>query len=298
MERLPTLKQLQYLAAVTKAKHFGRAAAALGVTQSTLSAGLQELEEIIGAKVIDRSARQALLTPAGVQLTQLGGRILSELRDVLAEIREQAPPLSGTLRLGVIPTISAFLLPRLLPGLRSRYPKLKLYLIEAQTADLLAQLERGELDILLLALPCACEGESEVLARDDFLTALPRVHPLAKQKEITAEQLKQAKLLTLQDGHCLRDQILSACGLRVSGDERHAATSLHTLVQMVDNGLGITLLPQLAVRAGLLANSGLVTRPVQGRQAYRDIALLWRYGAPRSEEFRLLAKELRRLFRG
>lgn len=297
MERLPTLKQLQYLAAIARAQHFGRAAQQLGVTQSTLSAGLQELEEIVGTKVIDRSTRQAVLTPAGEALTQVGGQMLAELRDVLGHIREQAPPLSGALRLGVIPTISSFLLPRLLPGLRGRYPKLKLYLIEAQTADLLAQLERGELDVLLLALPCACEGESEVLARDDFVAVLPRTHPLAKQKEITPEQLKQAKLLTLQDGHCLRDQILSACGLRVSGDDRHAATSLHTLVQMVDNGLGLTLLPQLAVKAGLLANTSLITRPVRGRQAYRDIALLWRQGATRGEEFRLLAKELRKLLR-
>ncbi len=297
MERLPTLKQLQYLQAFAQFRHFGRAAQSLGVTQSTLSAGLQELEDIVGSPVIERSTRQATLTPAGETLTKCAAQMLANLRDVLTDIREQATPLSGSLRLGVIPTISAFLLPRLLPGLRQRYPSLKLYLIEAQTADLMEQLDRGELDILLLALPCICHGTSEVLARDDFVAVVPKTHPLAVETEVSASQLKQHSLLTLQDGHCLRDQILSACRFSSSGDDRHAATSLHTLVQMVDNGLGITLLPQLAIKAGLLNGTQLVTRPIAGRQAYRDLALLWRTGASRAEEFWLLAKEFKKLLK-
>lgn len=298
MERLPTIKQLQHLGALARTPHFGRAAAAIGITQSTLSASIRELEEVLGGPVVDRAGKQVRLTPLGEQVAAQAEELVGKLTALTISSREQAAPLSGTLRLGVIPTISPYLLPRLLPGLRQRYPRLKLYLIEDQTARLLAQQERGELDVLLLALPCDCVGEQVVLARDEFVVALRRDHALSNAKHISLAQLHQEKLLTLQDGHCLREQTLSACGLRSSGDERHAATSLLTLVQMADNGLGITLVPQLAVKAGLLGNTQLVTRPLESEKAYRDIALLWRMGAARSEEFRLLGAEFKKLFRG
>jgi LysR family hydrogen peroxide-inducible transcriptional activator len=298
MERLPTIKQLQHLGALARTPHFGRAASGIGITQSTLSASIRELEEVLGGPVVDRAGKQVRLTTLGEQVTAQAEKIVGELIALTRAAREQAAPLAGTLRLGVIPTISPYLLPRLLPGLRQRYPRLKLYLIEDQTARLLEQQERCELDVLLLALPCACPGEREVLTRDEFVTALRRDHPLASQKQISNSQLQAEKLLTLQDGHCLRDQILSACGLRSAGDERHAATSLLTLVQMVDNGLGITLVPNMAVKAGLLANTQLITRPLASGEAYRDIALHWRTGAVRRDEFRLLATEFKKLFRG
>jgi len=298
MERLPTIKQLQYLTVLARIAHFGRAAASIGITQSTLSASIRELEEILGSQVVDRAGKQVHLTPLGEHVAAQADKLLAELTTLTKESREQAAPLTGTLRLGVIPTISPYLLPRLLPGVRQRYPRLKLYLIEDQTANIVAQMERGELDVLLLALPCDCPGDRVVLSRDEFVVALRRDHPLAKQKHLSADALRTEKLLTLQDGHCLRDQILSACGLRTSGDERHAATSLMTLVQMVDNGLGITLVPQMAVKSGLLQNTQLVTRPISSELAHRDIALVWRAGSSRGEEFKLFASEFKKLFRG
>lgn len=296
MESLPSTRQLQHFSMLARVLHFGQAAQALGITQPSLSASIRELENLLGGPVVDRAGREVRLTALGQEVAQRTGRILAELADLSLAARQVSAPLTGSLRLGVIPTISAFLLPRLLPELRQRYPRLRAYLVEDQTNNLLDALARGELDVLMLALPCACEGESIVLGRDPFLLAMPRRHPLAKLKAVSTADLKDQKLLTLRDGHCLRDQVLSACGLRVSGDEQHAATSLHTLVQMVDNGLGLTLVPQLAVKAGLLQGTGLVTRPVVMGQGYRDIALLWRKGAARGPELQLLAKELRRLF--
>jgi LysR family hydrogen peroxide-inducible transcriptional activator len=297
MERLPTIRQLQHLSALAREQHFGRAAGRANVTQSTLSASIKELEDVLGGPVADRSGRQIHLTPLGKMIAEKSGRILADLTELAVVAREQAAPLGGMIRLGVIPTVSPFLLPRLLPGLRQRYPKLKVYLREDQTAHLLESLEQGELDVALLALPCDCTGETAVLARDRFVVALPKDHPLADVKSISAHELREAELLTLQDGHCLRDQVLQSCGLRPASGESYAATSLLTLVQMVDNGLGITLLPQMAVKAGILSGTGLVTRPAGSATAFRDIALLWRKGSARSGEMRLLATELKRLIR-
>ncbi len=297
MTRLPSTRQLQHLVRLAELQHFGKAADALGITQPTLSASIKELESILGGALIDRAGKMTRLTPMGEDVAQRAQKVVNDLCDLVESAGAQAQPLTGTLRLGVIPTISAFLLPRLLPALRQRYPQLKVYLIEDQTQRLLEIMNRGELDVVLLALPCDCEGESFVLSRDAFVAALRRDNPLAKNKTLSAKHLRGEKFLTLQDGHCLRDQALSACGLQTSGDDRHAATSLHTLVQMVDNGLGITLVPQMAVRAGLLEGTNLVTRPLDTATAYRDIALLWRKGAARSEELQLLGAELKRLFK-
>lgn len=297
MENYPTVKQLQHLVALARERNFGRAARAVSVTQSTLSASIRELELALGAPVAERGSRLFHLTPLGEQVVERAQIVLAELRELTLLAREQSEPLTGTLRLGVIPTISPFLLPRLLPGLRARYPRLKLFLREGQSADLVQQMEEGELDVLLLAKPYDCEGEFETLANDPFVVALRADHPLAKEKQLAPRTLRSEGVLTLQDGHCLKDQILSSCGLRAVGGEGFAATSLHTLVQMVDNGLGITLLPQMAIKAGILAGTKLVTRPVQGGVASRDIVLLWRKGSARADEFRLLSSQLRYLFR-
>lgn len=296
MNRLPSTRQLQHFIRLAELHHFGRAAESLGISQPTLSASIKELEAVLGGALVDRAGKSVRLTPLGEDAAVRAQNVVTALCDLVESATAQAVPLAGALRLGVIPTISAFLLPRLLPALRQRYPKLKVYLIEDQTQKLIEALGRGELDVLLLALPCTCEGENFVLARDVFVAAMRRDHPLAKKKTLGTKDLRGEKFLTLQDGHCLRDQTLSACGLRAPDDERHAATSLHTLVQMVDNGLGITLVPQMAVKAGLLQGTSLVTRPLEAALAYRDIALLWRKGAARQDEFLLLARELKRLF--
>jgi LysR family hydrogen peroxide-inducible transcriptional activator len=296
-EPLPTLKQLRHFAALAEHRHFGKAAAACFVTQSTLSASLKELEEILQAPLVDRTKRQVVLTPLGEEILGRARKLLEEARDLTLAAQTAREPLSGTVRLGVIPTIGPFLLPRILPGLRRDYPKLRLYLREEQTAPLVAQLHDGHLDVLLIALPWNCGNvESAVLFNDRFSLALPKTHPLARQRKVEAAAARKETLLLLEDGHCLRDHALSACRI---GAKPHAeafeATSLPTLVQMAANGLGVTLLPELAVDAGILVGSNLVTRPLAVDEPWREIALVWRKGTGRREEFQLLAKEIRKL---
>jgi LysR family hydrogen peroxide-inducible transcriptional activator len=297
METLPTLKQLRHLVALADHGHFGKAAEACRVTQSTLSASLKELEAVLEAPLVDRTNRRLAFTALGEEIVERARRLIEETEALARTARAAREPLTGTVRLGVIPTIGPFLLPRILPGLRARWPQLKLYLREDQTDALLQQLHGGRLDALVLALPYDCGNvETAVLFEDPFSVAVRRNHPLAAAERITAEDLQAEPLLLLQDGHCLRDHALSACRL---GQKPHLesfeATSLHTLVQMVDNGLGITLLPRLALDAGILKGTGLVARPIAADRPARDIALAWRKGTRRREEFQLLAEEIKRL---
>jgi LysR family hydrogen peroxide-inducible transcriptional activator len=210
------------------------------------------------------------------------------LWDLVSFTTASREPLSGTLRMGTIPTIGPFLLPRVLPSLRQAYSRLRLYLVEDLTERLIESLHRGELDVVLLALPYDCgAGETVILFADPFVVGLPRDHLLAKERRVKPERF------LLKDGHCLRDHALAVCRLadrRLT--EGFEATSLPTLVQMVDNGLGTTLLPTLAVDAGLLLGTNLVTRPLLTNEAVRKIGLVWRRGTGRRNEFRLLAKEL------
>jgi LysR family hydrogen peroxide-inducible transcriptional activator len=201
------------------------------------------------------------------------------------------------LRMGVIPTIGPFLLPRLMPALRGAFPRLKLYLREDTTANLADRLNANRLHVLLLALPCDCAGaEAMPVARDAFMVALPPNHRLADEEQIAPAALATERLLLLEDGHCLRDQALAVCGL-LAGDrggdqDGFAATSLHTLVQMVASGLGVTLLPRLAVAAGIVEGTGLVLRPLAGAGAWRTLGLAWRPNAPRSADYRALGSHL------
>jgi LysR family hydrogen peroxide-inducible transcriptional activator len=294
MASLPTLRQLRHLVALADHGHFGRAAASVAVTQSTLSASIKELEALLEAALVDRTRRQVVLTPLGRQTVERARRILEDTEALALAARAQREPLTGTLRMGVIPTIGPYLLPAVLPGLRRSYRGLQLYLIEDLTPRLLEQLHVGQLDTVLLALPYDCGNvESAPLFDDRFLLALPPDHPLAKERRIDPERLRSEEVLLLRDGHCLREHALSFCNL---ADRRRTeafeATSLPTLVQMVDNGLGITPLPELAVDAGLLRGTSLVTRPLAAEEPGREIALVWRRGTGRREEFLLLAKEL------
>jgi LysR family hydrogen peroxide-inducible transcriptional activator len=291
---LPTLRQLRHLVALADHGHFGRAADAVAVTQSTLSASIKELEAVLEAALVDRTRRRVVLTPLGGQMVERARRILADTEALALAARAQREPLSGTLRMGVIPTIAPYLLPPVLPGLRLSYRGLRLYLVEDLTPRLLEQLHAGQLDVVLLALPYDCGNvESAALFGDRFLMALPPDHPLARERRIDPERLRSAEVLLLRDGHCLREHALSVCHL---ADRRRTeafeATSLPTLVQMVDNGLGITVLPELAVEAGLLRGTSLVTRPLAAEEPGREIALVWRRGTGRREEFLLLAREL------
>src|SRR5262249_26059438 len=220
-------------------------------------------------------------------------KIINLVQELTEATRATRDPLSGTLRMGSIPTVGPYLLPRVLPGLRRVYGRLKLYLVEDLSARLIEAVHQGRLDVVLLALPYDCGAvETSILFDDPLLVALPRQHGLAKEVRVRPQHLSNEDLLLLKDGHCLREHALSACNF---ADRRRIedfeATSLPTLVQMVDNGLGITLLPALAVEAGLVLGTGLVIRPLIDNQT-RKIGLVWRSGTGRRDEFRLLAKEI------
>jgi LysR family hydrogen peroxide-inducible transcriptional activator len=292
MENLPTVRHLRHLIALAEHEHFGRAAEACFVTQSTLSASIKEFESLLEAPLVDRTKRTVVLTPLGVETVERARKVIGELEGLTRAVRATREPLCGTLRLGAIPTISPYLLPKVLPGLRRSYGQLKLYLVEDQTARLVEALHEGRIDVAVLALPYECGAvEVESLFDDPLVAALPSWHPLAGQASVAPEMLLE-DLLLLKDGHCLRDHALSACGMVGRLTEGFEATSLPTLVQMIDNGLGTTLLPMLAVEAGLLNGTDLVTRPLRSDSATREIGLVWRQGTGRASEFRLLAKEL------
>ena len=292
---LPTIKQLQYLVALHEQGHFGRAAEACFVSQSTLSAGIRELESLLGVTLVERSRRVVRFTPLGESVVAKAHRLLREAEELSALVQASGKPLSGELRMSVIPTIAPFLLPRILPRLRRERPALKLFLREETSGDAIESLHHGRADCVLLALPFATgEVDHEHICNDRLLVAFPKDEPRDPPAEIPPGMIDEGRLLLLEDGHCLRDHALAACNrpeLRASATM--IGTSLHTLVQMVDNGLGLTMLPQMAVDAGILKDTQIVTRPLETDTASREIALVWRKNSPRADEFRLLAKELR-----
>jgi LysR family hydrogen peroxide-inducible transcriptional activator len=288
---LPTPQQLRYLVTLAETGHFGRAASACAVSQSTLSAGILALERLLDAQILDRGAlKHAVFTPLGLELVGKARVALGALA-ALGEAADAArAPMSGPLRLGIIPTIGPFLLPRLMPALREVYPALKLFLREDQTERLLDQLEGGHLDVLILAEPCACGGaETLAVAQDEFLAALPKGHPLAARASVAVAALAAERFLLLEDGHCLRDQVLATCGTGLGRNAEFAATSLHTLIQMVAGGLGVTLVPQLAVLAGITEGAEVELRRLEGAGGWRTLALAWRPGSARAAEYRALA---------
>jgi LysR family hydrogen peroxide-inducible transcriptional activator len=290
MTPLPTPQQLRYLVTLAETGHFGRAASACAVSQSTLSAGILVLERQLQAQILDRSAgKHVVFTTLGHELVAKARQALAAL-NALAEAADAArSPMTGPLRVGLIPTIGPFLLPRLMPQLRAHYPALRLFLREDQTEHLLDQLGSGQLDVLLLAEPCACAGvETLAVMRDEFLAAVPKDHPLALRETIPVAALTSERLLLLEDGHCLRDQVLATCGPNAMRSADFAATSLHTLIQMVAGGLGVTLVPRLAVAAGITTGTDVVLRRLEGAGGWRTISLAWRPNSPRAAEYRTL----------
>lgn len=291
----PTLKQLQYLVALKDHGHFGRAAEACFVTQSTLSAGLRELESLIGITLVERTRRVVRFTPLGLRIAEKAQRVLREAEELGDLARAAGKPLSGDLRMGVIPTIAPFLLPRILPKLRSAWPDLKLYLREETTGAACDSLHRGHLDCVLLALPYHCgDIESVDLFLDRLFVAYQAGEMDGPAPAIAAGEIDERRLLLLEDGHCLKDHVLAACNRpELRAEAAMLGTSLHTLVQMVDNGLGVTLLPAMALEAGILENTNVVAKPLSADHPARRIALAWRRGSPREKEFNLLADALR-----
>lgn len=294
MAHPPTLRQLRHLVALHETGHFGRAAQASHVTQSTLSASVKELENVLGVPLVDRTSRRVAFTPLGLATVERARRLLVGADELVQFAKAAAEPLAGPLRLGVIPTIGPFFLPAALPRLRRRFPRLRLYLREELTDRLLERLEGGELDVALVALPYdAGNVDTMVLFDDAFALACRKDHRLAQARTVRARDLAGEPLLLLEEGHCLRGHALSACHLPGRGGGTVLeATSLHTLVQMVEGGLGVTLLPELAVRGGILRGTSLVTRPLAEPSESREIALVWRRATQREREFRLLGDEL------
>lgn len=294
---LPTLKQLQYLVALEEHGHFGKAAEATFVTQSTLSAGIRELESLLGLMLVERTRRVVRFTPLGTKIVDKAHRILREAEELAEMARSAGKPLAGDLRMSVIPTIAPFLLPKLLPALRNQYPELKLYLREEASAAACEALHHGQVDCVLLALPfTAGDVEKAKLFDDGLYVAFPKDDPSDPPDYISPDLIDESKLLLLVDGHCLKDHVLAACNrpeLRASATM--IGTSLHTLVQMVDNHLGVTIIPEMAVKAGLLNSTQVQARPLRAEHASREIALVWRTNSPRREEFELLATALRAL---
>jgi LysR family transcriptional regulator, hydrogen peroxide-inducible genes activator len=290
---LPTLKQLHYLVALADHGHFGKAAEASFVTQSTLSAGLRELESLIGVVLVERNRRVVRFTALGERIVAKARRVVREAEELGEMVRAAEKPLSGELRMGVIPTIAPFLLPRILPRLRSDWPQLKLFLREETSAAACESLNRGRLDCVLLALPFGCgDVESAALFDDRLFVAYPGGEILPET--MTPAMIDETRMLMLEDGHCLKDHALSACNRpEMRAEATMLGTSLHTLVQMVDNGLGVTILPEMAISAGILNGTNITARPLDTEHPSRQIALVWRKASPRGKEFSLFADVLK-----
>ncbi|NJR80198.1 hydrogen peroxide-inducible genes activator [Sphingomonas corticis] len=294
---LPTLKQLQYLVALKDQGHFGRAAEACFVTQSTLSAGLRELETLIGVTLVERTRRVVRFTPLGERIAAKARTVLREAEELGDMARAAGRPLSGEMRMSVIPTIAPFLLPRILPRLRRDYPDLKLFLREEPSGPACEALHNGRADCVLLALPYAC-GEVTVmkLFDDRLFLAFPEGELPATPAPIAAGDIDETRLLLLEDGHCLKDHALAACNrAELRAEATMLGTSLHTIVQMVDNGLGVTMLPGIALDAGILDHTRIVARPLEADQPTRTLALVWRRASPRERDFQLLGEVLRQV---
>lgn len=299
MTPLPTLRQLQFFLALVRRQSFSRAASDCLVSQSTLSSAIKELEGLLGRQLVDRSTRNFSLTPAGADVAERAARIIADAEDLARSVSTRKP-LEGPFNLGVIPTIAPFLLPRATPGLAKRFPKLELFLREDLTAALAERLADGSLDAALLAFPYDLPGTDWLEIGDDpFYFAAPAGDRLASRKTVGPADLKDARLLLLEDGHCMRDHALDACRLRqddVAG--AYGATSLFTLTQMVRAGLGATLLPKMAVDAGLAADAGLSVAPLAAPSPSRKIGLAWRKGSGRREDCELLAGYFREQLNG
>ncbi|MDD9876284.1 MAG: LysR substrate-binding domain-containing protein [Magnetovibrio sp.] len=296
---VPSIRQLRYLVALAEEEHFGRAADKCFVTQSTLSASIQELEEILGAVLFERTKRSVMITQLGRDTTARARAVLQGVDDLVEHARAERDPLSGGLSLGAIPTIGPFLLPRVLPALRASYPSLTLYLREDQTARLLEQVRAGDLDAALIALPWETDGLSvQEVMLDRLWLAVPGAHALAGRKRIGRRDVDPSELILLEGGHCLRDHALGICPVpqgrrRPNPNQRFQGTSLFTLAEMVANGLGATVLPELAIGSEVMPKTGVAFLPLRERQASRRVVLVWRKTSARKGEFRLLGHFLR-----
>jgi LysR family hydrogen peroxide-inducible transcriptional activator len=286
-----TLRQVRYLSALAEHRHFGRAAEACSVTQPALSMQIRELERCLGVQLVERRPGEVKLTEIGVEVALRGAAVLTAARDLVDFARHRGRPLTGRLGLGVIPSLAPYLLPRLLPALHRRYPELRVELRETLTKPLVDELLRGTLDVVLLALPVG-EGDVETvrLFDDPFLLAVPAGELRLGDAPVLARDIDQERLILLEEGHCLRDQALAYCGgLRRDAGMGLGATSLATVMQMVANGYGITLVPRVAVDVDSRDERIRLLR-FADPEPTRTIGLAWRRTSPRKEDFAALGQ--------
>lgn len=290
-----TVKNLRAIAALSDTLHFHRAAERCHISQPAFSAQIAQLEATLGVALVERNHRRVLLTATGREVAERAKRILRDIGDLADIARHGARPLSGTLRLGVLPTLGSYLLPHILPELRRGYPDLRLYLREEPSSRAIQELQRGDLDLALVSLPAEGEGLASLPLFDEpFWVALPLDHPLAQRSEMAVADLKGERLLLLEDGHCMRDQVLSVC--QRAGAAEHSdfrATSLDSLRQMVATGLGGTLLPALYVAEEAMDDDQIAVRPFAEPPPHRRVGLVWRRTSARAAEFGLFAELLR-----
>ncbi|MFP7723489.1 DNA-binding transcriptional regulator OxyR [Lysobacter sp. A3-1-A15] len=291
------LRDLKYLVALADHKHFGRAAGACFVSQPTLSTQIRKLEDELGVSLVERAPRRVMLTPVGRDIAERARKVISDVEQMSEIARRSQDPEAGTVRLGLFPTLGPYLLPHVVPGLRKRFPRLELLLVEEKTDQVLARLRDGRLDAGILALPIHDDQlHVEPLFDEPFLLAVPQEHALAKQPSLDIGQLDDQHLLLLEEGHCLRDQALDVC--RLSGaSERDGfrATSLETLRQMVAAGVGITLLPMLAVQPPVPPSPDVRLLRFKGEAPHRQIAMVWRRSSAMDGFLGQLAAEFKRL---
>jgi LysR family hydrogen peroxide-inducible transcriptional activator len=295
MAALPTIKQLRYLQALNKTLSFTEAAALCFVGQSTLSAGLKELESTLGVQLVERDKQTVSITPIGQEVIDRAERLLAQADDLVDFVDSYAGSMVGVIKLGVIPTIAPFILPTLMPKMREQYPDLQIALREDLSGNLINKLDRHELDFALIALPYDTEGFLvKELFDDEFWLIAKEGDPILKKKDLHLSHQMSDRILLLEDGHCIREHTLKACRRsELVSNNGIEATSLLTLVQMVESGLGIALLPEMAVQSGLLSNTQLIARPLAMPTPKRKIALIARPSTARIEEFNALVKVIK-----
>jgi len=289
------LRALKYFVKLAELKHFSKAANACFVSQPTLSTQVRKLEEELGVSLVERAPRHIMLTPIGEDIAHRAKHVLRDIEHMKDAARRSKDPETGTIKLGIFPTLAPYLLPHVIPNIRKQYPDLRLQLAEEKTEDILNMLDQGRLDAGLLALPIEEHGmELEILFEEPFVAAMPASHPLTEKQTISIEDLEGEELLLLEEGHCLRQQALAVCAL-AGAHERvdFHATSMETLRQMVATNAGVTLMPVLSVKPPVASTENIALRPFVSPAPSRTIALVWRSSSPLGGFLRKLAKSLK-----
>ncbi len=291
MQNLPTIKQLRYFIALEKHAHFGKAAEACFVSQSAFSVAIRELESALGVQLVDRTNKRVTITAMGQEIVVQARLVLRDIEALMDMAQVNNEPLSGKLKLGVIPTISPFLLPKILPQLRSHFPQLQLFLQEDTTLRIYEKLMSGELDLIMIALPYELRHvEQMTLFKDPFLLAYKKGSKFIETQKVTADHMQSESILLLEDGHCLRGHALSACKIRnLNKVSQFSASSLLTLIEMVEADLGVTYLPEMAKDSPMLKNANIRTQTMP-KNSHREIGLIWRKGSARRDEFKMLGE--------